>query len=57
MKEGRNQRQVMGVCGFAAAVDLRNKMPAKLHCYFGHSCLLVFISSSVEAKKKLKGRN
>jgi hypothetical protein len=42
----------MGVCGFAAAVDFRNKMPAKLHCYFGHSCLLVFISSSAEAIKK-----
>jgi hypothetical protein len=42
----------MGVCGFAAAVDFRNKMPAKLHCYFGHSCLLVFISFSAEAKKK-----
>jgi len=27
-------------------------MPTKLHCYFGHSCLLVVISSSVEAKKK-----
>ncbi len=36
----------MGVYGFAAAVDLRNKMLAKLHCYFGHSCLLVSISSS-----------
>jgi len=45
----------MGVCGFAAAVDFRNKMPAKLHCYFGHSCLLVFISSSTEAKKKAQG--
>jgi hypothetical protein len=47
----------MGVCGFAAAMDFRNKMPAKLHCYFGHSCLLVFISSSAEAKKRLKGCN
>jgi hypothetical protein len=45
----------MGVCGFAAAVDFRNKMPAKLHCYFGHSCLLVFISSSAEAIKKAQG--
>jgi hypothetical protein len=45
----------MGVCGFAAAMDFRNKMPAKLHCYFGHSCLLVFISSSAEAKKKAQG--
>jgi len=45
----------MGVCGFAAVVDFRNKMHAKLHCYFGHSCLLVFISSSTEAKKKAQG--
>ncbi len=45
----------MGVWGFAATVDLRNKMPAKLHCYFGHSCLLLFISSSAEAKKKAQG--
>ncbi len=45
----------MGVCGFAAAVDFRNKMPAKLHCYFGRSCLLVFISSFAEAKKKAQG--
>jgi hypothetical protein len=42
----------MGVCGFVAAMDFKNKMPAKLHCYFGHSCLIVFISSSTEAKKK-----
>jgi len=42
----------MGVCGFAATVDFRNKMPAKLHCYFGHSCLLVFMSSFAEAKEK-----
>jgi hypothetical protein len=45
----------MGVCGFATAVDFRNKMPAKLHCYFGRLCLLVFISSSAEAKKKAPG--
>jgi hypothetical protein len=45
----------MGVRGFATAVDFRNKMPAKLHCYFGHSCLLGFISSSAEAKKKAQG--
>jgi hypothetical protein len=55
MRGGRNQRQVWGVCGFATAVDFSNKMPTKLHCYFGHSCLLVFISSSVEAKKKAQG--
>jgi hypothetical protein len=54
MRGGRNQRQAWG-SGFAAAVDLRNKMPAKLHCCFGHSCLLVFISSSAEAKKKAQG--
>jgi len=47
----------MGVRGFATAVDFSNKMPTKLHCYFGHSCLLVFISSSVEAKKRLTGCN
>jgi hypothetical protein len=47
----------MGVCGFAAAADFRNKMPAKLHCYFGHSCLLVFISSFAEAKKKAQQCN
>jgi len=45
----------MGVCGFATPVDLSNKMPTKLHCYFGHSCLLVFISSSIEAKKQAQG--
>jgi hypothetical protein len=32
--------------------DFNNKMPAKLHFYFGHSCVLVFISSFVKAKKK-----
>jgi len=42
MRRGRNQRQVWGVCGFAATV----------HCYFGHSCLLVFMSSFAEAKEK-----
>jgi hypothetical protein len=32
--------------------DFSNKMPANLHCYFGHSCLLVFISSSAKFFKK-----
>jgi hypothetical protein len=45
----------MVVCGFATAVDFSNKMLAKLHCYFGRSCSLVFISSSAEAKKKAQG--
>ncbi len=29
-------------------------MSTKLHCYFGHSCLLVSISSFTKAKKKVQ---
>jgi hypothetical protein len=41
----------MGVRGFATAVDFSNKMPTKLLCYFGHSCLL-FLSHPVLKLKK-----